>query len=111
MLAQILHDEEMEGQLDVSDARSKHTTVKVQAIMRAAPKAQISYIRVSRGADDASRKAAAQRSKRRTSASARLCRGRAVRILRRSPREISEDPQAAQMAARCRAGSHCRPAR
>ncbi len=61
VLAQILHEEEMEGKLDVTDQEVAEHYQKNPRHYAASPKAKISYIRVGRGMDDASRQAARQK--------------------------------------------------
>lgn len=61
VLAEILHDEEMEGKLDVTDAEIEEHYKQNPRHYATQPKAKISYIRVGRGTDDASRKTARQK--------------------------------------------------
>ncbi|MBI4790359.1 MAG: peptidyl-prolyl cis-trans isomerase [Chloroflexi bacterium] len=61
VLAEILHDEEMEGQLDVTDADIEEHYKGNPRHYATPPKVKISYIRIGRGVDDASRKAAVQK--------------------------------------------------
>lgn len=61
VLAQILHEEEMEGKLDVTEQDIAEHYQKNPRHYATSPKAKISYIRVSRGVDDASRQAARQK--------------------------------------------------
>ncbi len=61
VLAQILHDEEMEGQLDASDSEIQEHYQKNPSHYATVPKVKISYLRVGRGTDDASRQVAVQK--------------------------------------------------
>ncbi len=61
VLAEILHDEEMEGKLDVTDAEIEAHYKQNPQHYSTGPKAKISYIRVGRGTDDASRQTARQK--------------------------------------------------
>jgi parvulin-like peptidyl-prolyl isomerase len=61
VLAEILHDEEMEGKLEVTDAEIEEHYKQNPRHYATPPKAKISYIRVGRGTDDASRKTARQK--------------------------------------------------
>jgi parvulin-like peptidyl-prolyl isomerase len=96
VLAEILHQEEMEGKLDVSDQEIAEHYRKYRDHYVAPPKAKISYIRVARGTDDASRQAARQRI---TAAYSRLrpmapwAKGEDFVTV---AREVSEDPETAQ---------------
>lgn len=61
ILAQILHEEEMEGKLDVTDQEISEHYQKNPRHYAVSPKAKISYIRVARGMDEASRQTARQK--------------------------------------------------
>ena len=61
VLAEILHEEEMEGKLDVTDAEIEAHYKQNPQHYSTGPKAKISYNRVGRGTDDASRQTARQK--------------------------------------------------
>ena len=61
ILAQILHEEEMEGKLDVTDQEIADHYQKNPRHYAVSPKAKISYIRVARGMDEVSRQTARQK--------------------------------------------------
>ena len=61
VLAEILHDEEMEGKLDVTDAEIEAHYNQNPQHYSTPPKAKISYIRVGHGTDDSSRQTARQK--------------------------------------------------
>lgn len=96
VLAEILHDEEMEGKLDVSDAEIEEHYRQNPRHYAAAPKAKISYIRIGKGVDDASRKAAVQKTQtayKRLQPDAPWQKGEDFAVV---AKEVSEDPDVAQ---------------
>lgn len=96
VLAQILHDEEMEGQLDVTDAEIEAHYKSTPQHYASLPKAKISYLRVGLGVDDASRKTARdkiQAAYKRLQPDAPWQKGEEFAVV---AREVSEDPEAAQ---------------
>lgn len=96
VLAQILHQEEMGGKLEVSDQEIEQHYRKNGSHYATPAKAKISYIRIARGADDASRTA--------EQAKVDAAYGRVRPLLPWRPgedfaavaREVSEDPDTAQ---------------
>ena len=96
VLAEILHQEAMEGQLDVGDAEIEAHYRQNPRHYTTAAKAKISYIRVRRGADEASRKSAAQKMEaayRRLRPPAPWDQGEEFAPV---AREVSEDPETAK---------------
>ncbi|MBI5029277.1 MAG: peptidyl-prolyl cis-trans isomerase [Chloroflexi bacterium] len=61
VLAQILHEEEMEGKLDVTDQEIAEHYQANPSHYATSPKAKISYVRVGRGTDSASQQTARQK--------------------------------------------------
>lgn len=96
VLAQILHDDELGGQLDVSDAEVEAHYKQNPGHYASAPKAQISYIRIGRGTDDASRKAAAEKIQATYQRIRPTLPWQTGEDFAAVARQVSEDPQAAQ---------------
>ncbi len=96
VLAEILHDEEMEGQLDVTDMEIQEHYQQNPGHYSMAPKVKISYLRVGRGTDDASRQVAvkkAQAAYKRLQPDWPWEKGEDFATV---AREVSEDPETAQ---------------